>query len=67
MVKLPDPTVLATELPDTVPSNALVITATFAGPPAACPAMELEISMKNCPMPVFSRKAPNSIKRNINF
>ena len=38
MVKLPDPTVLATELPETVPSKALVMTAIFAGPPEAHPA-----------------------------
>jgi hypothetical protein len=38
MVKLPEPTVLATELPETVPSQALAMTAILAGPPEAQPA-----------------------------
>ena len=67
MVKLPEPTVLATELPDMVPSKALVNTATFAGPPAANPATALAKSIKNPPIPVFSRKAANNINRKINF
>ena len=66
MVKLPDPTVLATELPETVPSRALVMTATLAGPPAAQPAIESAMSMKSLPMPVFSRKAPKRINRKMN-
>src|SRR5690606_1666156 len=41
MVKLPEPTVLATELPEMVPSRALVMTATLAGPPDAQPATAL--------------------------
>ena len=65
MVKLPEPTVLATELPDTVPSSALVSTATLAGPPRRLPAMALHKSMKNSPTPVFSRKEPNRINRKI--
>ena len=65
MVKEPEPTVFATELPETVPSMADTITATFAGPPVARPAMALERSMKNCPIPVFSKKAPNNKKTKI--
>lgn len=67
MVKLPEPTVFATEEPDTVPSSALVITATLAGPPRLWPAMALLRSIKKPPTPVFSRKAPNSINRKMKF
>ncbi len=63
MVKEPEPTVLATEEPDTVPSSALVMTATLAGPPRCLPAMALDRSMKNSPTPVFSRKAPKRMNR----
>ncbi len=66
IVKLPLPTVLATELPETVPSSAEVNTATLAGPPRCLPATALPRSMKNRPMPVFSRNAPNMMKRNMN-
>ena len=66
MVKLPEPTVFETELPETVPSKALVNTATFAGPPEALPAKALQISIKNCPIPVFSSQAPNKINKKIN-
>ena len=63
MVRLPDSTVLATELPDTVPSRALVMTAILAGPPEAQPATALEMSMKSCPNPDFSRNEPNRMNR----
>jgi len=63
IVKLPDSTVFATELPEIIPSRALVTTATFAGPPEAQPATALDRSMKSCPRPVFSRKAPKRTKR----
>lgn len=49
MVTLPEPTVLATELPEYIPSKALDITATLAGPPLANPATEFAISMKKEP------------------
>ena len=65
MVKLPEPTVFATELPVIVPCKALEITATFAGPPVAFPAIALAISIKNCPIPVRSKKAPNKINKKI--
>jgi len=55
MVKEPVPTTLATELPVNVPIQPDEITATLAGPPAAPPATALAISIKNPPMPVFSR------------
>ena len=47
MVKLPELTVLATELPVMVPCRALAMTATLAGPPVALPARLLAISIKN--------------------
>ena len=55
-----------TEEPETVPNKAEDRTATFAGPPLAPPAIALHTSMKKCPIPVFSRRAPNKIKRKIN-
>ena len=63
MVKEPVDTVLETEEPETVPWRAEDSTATLAGPPAAQPARELARSMKNWPMPVFSRKAPKRMNR----
>ena len=60
------PTVFETELPETVPNIALVKTATLAGPPSKPPAIALQISIKNCPIPVLSSKAPKNINKNIN-
>ena len=65
MVNEPVETVLATDEPETVPCNADERTATLAGPPTAHPAAALATSIKNWPMPVFSRQAPNMIKRNM--
>ena len=65
MVKLPVPTTLATEEPETVPMRPEERTATFAGPPAAQPAIALAISIKNLPRPVDSRYAPKRINRKI--
>ena len=45
------------------PLQALVITATLAGPPEAHPAMALEISIKSCPRPDFSLKEPNRMNK----
>ena len=59
----PEPTVLLTEEPETVPSKAEERTATFAGPPLAPPAIALHTSIKNCPIPVFSSNAPKSMNR----
>ena len=64
-MKEPEPTVFETEEPETVPKSAEERTATFAGPPLALPAIALQASIKNCPIPVFSRKAPKRIKRKI--
>ena len=58
----PEPTVLATEEPEYIPSSAEEITATFAGPPAAEPTNEFAKSTKKVPIPVFSRKEPKIIK-----
>ena len=65
MVKEPVDTVFDTEEPEMVPWSAEDSTATFAGPPAAQPARALARSMKNCPIRVFSRKAPNRMNRKI--
>ena len=65
MVIEPLPTVLATEEPEYIPSSALEITATFAGPPTEEPATEFARSTKNVPIPVFSSRAPRMINRTI--
>ena len=66
MVNEPVLTVLATELPDTVPCNAELMTATLAGPPMRLPAMALARSINSLPTPVSSRNAPNRMNRNMN-
>ena len=66
MVKLPEPTTFDTELPSTMPSSALVITATLAGPPEAQPASQLPRSMKSLPTPVISMNAAKSRNMNTN-
>ena len=67
MVTEPEPTVLATEEPETMPSIALATTATFAGPPENPPTMEFDILIKKSAIPVRSRKAPKIINIAINF
>ena len=67
MVMEPEPTVLATELPEAMPSSAEAMTATFAGPPLAEPATKLAQSMKKLAMPVRSRKAPNMTNTTMNL
>ena len=62
-MKDPVDTVFATEEPETVPCSADESTATLAGPPTAQPASALARSMKNCPMPVFSRQEPKRMNR----
>jgi hypothetical protein len=52
--------------PETLPCKALLIIATLAGPPGLLPAIAFEISLKNCPIPVFSKKAPNKINKKTN-
>ena len=37
-------------------------TATFPGPPAVWPVIDMAKSMKSCPVPLFSMNAPNSTK-----
>ena len=61
IVILPVVTVLATELPETIPQRAEEITATFAGPPLDAPAMELAIEMKKSEIPDRSKNAPKII------
>ena len=56
MVRLPESTMLETELP-TRPSRALVMTAILAGPPEAHPATAFQMSMKSLPDPrVFTKR-----------
>ena len=63
MVMEPEPTVLATEEPEHIPSSALAMTATLAGPPLDQPATRLANSMNMPAMPVRSRNAPKMMKR----
>ena len=63
----PEPTVFATEEPETMPSRALATTATLAGPPEAEPATEFAKSIKKFAMPVLSRKAPKMMNTTMNF
>ncbi|MBA7564735.1 hypothetical protein ES708_06402 [subsurface metagenome] len=63
IVKLPVVTVLAVELPDTVPIIPLETTAAFAGPPLVYPVRAVAKSIKNLPAPVLFNIAPNKIKR----
>ena len=63
----PEPTVLATDEPETMPSNALATTATFAGPPAKRPHKPLARLMKKSSMPVRSRNAPKMMNTTIYF
>ena len=67
MVTEPEPTVLATDEPETIPSIALATTATFAGPPENPPTTEFEIFIKKSAIPVLSRNAPNIINIAINL
>ena len=67
MVTEPEPTVLATEEPETIPSSALATTATFAGPPEKPPTIELDIFIKKSATPVLSRKAPKMINMAMYF
>ena len=58
IVTEPVVTVLPTLDPETMPHRALEMTATFAGPPEAEPAMLFAHAMKKSEMPVDSRNAP---------
>jgi hypothetical protein len=58
MVNDPVVTVLATELPDIMPKKVLEATAALAGPPRVQPVKAKATSVKNCPAPVFLRRAP---------
>jgi hypothetical protein len=67
IVTEPEPTVFATDEPETIPSIALTTTATFAGPPENLPTSELLILIKNSAIPVLSKNAPNIINTTINL
>jgi hypothetical protein len=58
IVKEPVVTVFATELPDIMPKKVLEATAAFAGPPLDQPVRAKATSVKNCPAPVFLKRAP---------
>ena len=63
----PEPTVFATEEPETIPSIALATTATFAGPPENPPTTAFAILIKKSAIPVLSKKEPNIINTTMNF
>ena len=58
MVNEPVDTTLATDDPEIDPNSAEVRTAILAGPPRHLPVSAVPSSMKNCPAPLASRKAP---------
>ena len=63
----PDPTVLATDDPEAMPSSADATTATLAGPPVKRPTAALANRMKKSATPVRSRNAPKMMKRTMNL
>ena len=63
----PEPTVLATEEPEAMPSRALAMTATLAGPPEKRPTAQLANLMKKSATPLRSRKAPKIMNTAMNF
>ncbi len=67
IVTEPVVTVFPTDEPETIPQRADEITATLAGPPSAQPAKLLATLMKNCEIPVRSRKAPKTMNTTMNF
>ena len=67
MVMEPEPTVLATDEPETMPSNALATTATLAGPPAKRPQRPFARLMKKSSIPVRSRNAPKMMNTTMYF
>ena len=60
MVIGPSTITLATALPDTVPNRLERTTDTLPGPPRCAPVSDSAKSMKSCPVPLFSMKAPKS-------
>ena len=64
-MNIPVVTTFAAPLPLIMPISALEMTATFAGPPGLSPAMELEKSLKNCPIPVWLISEPKKINKKI--
>jgi hypothetical protein len=62
MVSEPDPTVLATALPDIEPSMPLAHTAILAGPPTVRPSIDKARRIIKSPAPDLSKKAPKSTK-----
>jgi hypothetical protein len=62
IVNEPVEATFAVAAPESIPKNALVITATFAGPPVLCPAMPKAISLKKSPTPEAFRKDANKMK-----
>src|SRR5690606_12586279 len=66
MVNDPDATVLATELPETIPCIPLAAMAALAGPPANLPVARNARSLKNAPMLVLINKTPKSRNKKMN-
>ena len=67
MVTEPEPTVLATEEPEAMPSRAEATTATLAGPPAKRPTATLARSMNRSAAPLRSKNAPKRMNTAINL
>src|SRR5699024_8667048 len=67
IVKDPDATVFPTELPDTIPCNALAETAAFAVAPVKRPAKETANAIKNLPKVVWIRMTTKNKNKYINF
>jgi hypothetical protein len=63
IVSQPSTMTLATAEPEMVPKRLEETTEIFPGPPRAPPVTARAKSMKNCPVPDFSRKAPKTTKR----
>ena len=63
MVNWPVVTTLATPEPEIVPISPDEMTATFAGPPRACPTRPNDTSVNSRIIPAFSRNAPNRMNR----
>ncbi|MNE75037.1 hypothetical protein D3C80_1711600 [compost metagenome] len=64
MVKAPVVAASETGLPETMPTVAVEMMPTLAGPPWYLPAKALARLMKMLPTPLFSMKVPNRMNRN---
>jgi hypothetical protein len=65
MVNVPVVTILADVLPLTVPTKALDITATLAGPPRERPATAIAKSLKKAETPVCPERSEHNKKEDV--